>query len=152
LVGEPALAAAEVGLRATFGVRRDVAADTILAQLSKTLADDLLPQLVSALRAGNKSDATGALCLDAALVASSAGRRAEALANCFPTQSNGPRERLVTRKISYERPEIADLLQRAQTKFVPLYGEHRSLMLVEATMARGRLGTDGFNRYTAAKS
>ncbi len=152
LVGEPALAAAQEGLRATFGVRRDIAADEILAQLSKTLADDLLPQLVSALRAGNKSDAKGAMCLDAALVASSAGRRAEALANFFLTQSNGPRERLVTRKISDERPEIADLLQRAQTKFVALYGEHRSLMVVEATMALVRLGTDVFDRYTAAKA
>src|SRR5262252_4782628 len=152
LVGEPALAAAQDGLRATFGVRRDIAADKILAQLSETLADDLLPQLVSALRAGNKSDAKGALCLNAALVASSAGRRAEALADFFLTQSNGPRERLVTRKISDERPQIADLLQRAQTKFVALYGEHRSLMVVEATMALLRLGADVLERYGAAKA
>ena len=151
-VGEPALAAAQKGLRATFGVRPDIAAEEIIAQLSKTVADDLLPQLVSALRAGSKSDAKGALCLDAALVAGSAGRRAEALANFFLTQSNGPRERLVTRKISDERPEIADLLQRAQAKFVALYGEHRSLMVVEATIALLRLGTDVFDRYNAAKA
>ena len=152
LAGEPALAAAQNGLRATFGVRPDITAEEIIAQLSATLADDLLPQLVAALRAGNKSDAKGALCLDAALVAGSAGRRTEALANFFLTQSNGPRERLVTRKISDERPEIADLLQRAQAKFVSLYGEHRSLMVVEATIALLRLGTDVFDRYNAAKA
>jgi ATP-dependent helicase/nuclease subunit A len=152
LAGEPALAAAQERLRAIFGVRPDIAAEDITAQLSKTLADDLLPHLVSALRAGNKSDAKGALCLDAALVASSAGRRAEALANFFLTQSNGPRERLVTRKISDERPELADLLQRAQAQFVALYGEHKSLMVVEATVALLRLGADVFDRYNTAKA
>jgi ATP-dependent helicase/nuclease subunit A len=152
LAGEPALAAAQERLRAIFGVRPDIAAEDITAQLSKTLADDLLPHLVSALRAGNKSDAKGALCLDAALVASSAGRRAEALANFFLTQSNGPRERLVTRKISDERPELADLLQRAQAQFVALYGEHKSLMVVEATVALLRLGADVFGRYNTAKA
>ena len=152
LAGEPALAAAQERLRAIFGVRPDIAAEDITAQLSKTLADDLLPHLVSALRAGNKSDAKGALCLDAALVASSAGRRAEALANFFLTQSNGPRERLVTRKISDERPELADLLQRAQAQFVALYGEHKSLMVVEATVALLRLGADVFDRYKTAKA
>src|SRR5215467_11984130 len=150
--GEPALADAQQRLRATFGVRPDIAAEEIIAQLSGTFADDLLADLVSALRAGNKSDAKGALCLNAALVASSGGRRAEALADFFLTQSNGPRERLVTRKISDERPQIADLLQRAQTKFVALYGEHRSLMVVEATMALVRLGTDVLERYGAAKA
>src|SRR5262249_597221 len=138
--------------RAIFGVRPDIAAEDIIAQLSKTLADDLLPHLVSALRAGNKSDAKGALCLDAALVASSAGRRAEALASFFLTQSNGARERVVTRKISDERPDIADLLQRAQAQFVALYGEHKSLMVVEATVALLRLGADVFDRYNTAKA
>jgi ATP-dependent helicase/nuclease subunit A len=152
LEGEPALAAAEEELRATFGVRPDIAAEEIIAQLSKTFADDLLAHLVTALRAGNKSDAKGALCLNAALLASSDGRRAEALANFFFTQNNGPRERLLTRKISDERPEIADLLQRAQAKFVALYGEHKGLMVVEATIALLRLGTDVFDRYSAAKA
>src|SRR5215467_5799309 len=72
--GEPALAAAQQRLRATFGVRPDIAADEIIAHLSETFADDLLAHLVSALRAGNKSDARGAQCLNAALVASSGGR------------------------------------------------------------------------------
>ncbi|HEY7083344.1 MAG TPA: double-strand break repair helicase AddA [Hyphomicrobiaceae bacterium] len=150
--GEPALAAAQERLRAIFGVRPDIAAEEIITQLSKTLTDDLLPHLVSALRAGNKSDAKGAVCLDAALAANSAERRVEALANFFLTQSNGPRERLLTRKISDERPEIADLLLRAQAQFVPLYGEHKSLMVVEATVALLRLGADVFERYNAAKA
>jgi ATP-dependent helicase/nuclease subunit A len=152
LAGEPAIAAAQARLRARFGIGPDIAAEEIIAQLSNTFADELLPHLVSALRAGSKSDAKGALCLDAARVASSAGRRAEALANFFLTQSNGPRERLVTRKISDERPELADLLQGAQAKFVALYGEHRSLMVVEATVALLRLGADVFDRYNTAKA
>src|SRR5262245_52004143 len=152
LQGEPALARAQARLRDTFGIRPDIAGEEIIAQLSNTIADDLLPHLVAALRAGSKSDAKGALCLNAALLASSDGRRAEALANFFLTQSNGPRERLLTRRISEERPEIADLLQRAQAKFVALYGEHKALMVVEATMALVRLGTDVFERYSTAKA
>src|SRR5262249_44989467 len=57
LEGEPALVGAQARLRATFGIRPGIAGEEIIAQLSSTIADDLLPHLVAALRAGSKSDA-----------------------------------------------------------------------------------------------
>src|SRR5215472_6376015 len=148
---ERALAAVGARLRAMFSVRAGLTADGIIAELSQTLADDMLPVLVRALRAGNKTDLKQAECLDQAL-AESGSRRASALASFFLTQSNGPRERLVTRRIGDERPEIAELLQRAQARFVALYAEHKGLMVAEAKMALLRLGADVLERYTAAKA
>ena len=148
---ERALAAVGARLRALFSVRAGLTADGIIAELSQTLADDMLPVLVRALRAGNKTDLKQAECLDQALAASGS-RRAAALASFFLTQSNGPRERLITRRIGDERPEIAELLQRAQARFVALYAEHKGLMVVEATLALLRLGADVLERYTAAKA
>src|SRR5215471_2467779 len=149
---EPALTAIGARLQAMFSVRAGTTTDRIIAELSQTLADDMLPVLVQALRAGTKSDARQADCLHSALAASPGSRRAAALASFFLTQNNGPRERLVTRRIGDERPEIADLLQRAQARFVALHAEYKGLLVVEATMALLRLAADVLERYTGAKA
>src|SRR5256885_709610 len=78
-LGEEGLAALEARLRATFGVRAGITSETLVAELSRTFADEMLLVLVSALRAGTKQDVKQAERLRSAISAGSVGRRAEAL-------------------------------------------------------------------------
>jgi ATP-dependent helicase/nuclease subunit A len=149
---EAALAAHEARLRTEFGVRPGATSDDLVSELSAAFADDMLPVLVAALREGNKSDIKQAECLRAAIAAGSGTRRAQALTGFFFTQSNGPRERLATRKVSDARPELLSLMQRAQNRFVVLRAELRALMMVEATMALMRLAGDVLVRFVDAKA
>ena len=151
-LGDDALTTLEARLRTTFGVRAGVTSADLVADLSKTFAEELLPMLASALRAGSKRDVEQAQCLQSAIAAGSPSRRAEALAGFFLTQSKAPRKDLVTKKVGDARPDIAALVQRAQARFVALHSEHKGLMVVEATMALLRLGGDVLDRYSSAKA
>jgi ATP-dependent helicase/nuclease subunit A len=149
---EAALAAIEGRLRNTFGVRAGLTSAEIVAELSETVAEELLPMLASALRGGSKSDQEQAQCLQSAIAAGSPGRRVEALAGFFLTQGNKPRDRLATKKVADASRNLVDLAQSAQAKFVALHSEYKGLMVVEATMALLRLGSDVLDRYSSAKA
>ena len=147
-----ALAAIEARLRSTFGVRAGMTGDVLVAELSDTCAEELLPMLASALRAGGKSDQEQAQCLQLAIAAGSPSRRVEALAGFFLTQGRKPRDRLATKKVADTCRDLVALAQSAQTRFVALHSEHKGLMVVEATMALLRLGSDVLDRYGNAKA
>ncbi len=51
--GEDALAAIEAQLRATFRVRAGIGSEDLIGELSETFAEEMLPLLASALRAGS---------------------------------------------------------------------------------------------------
>jgi ATP-dependent helicase/nuclease subunit A len=150
--GEEALTATEAQLRTTFGVRAGITSEALVAELSETCAEELLPMLASALRAGGKSDQEQAQCLQLAIAAGSPSRRVEALEGFFLTQAKKPRDRLATKKVADTCRDLVALAQTAQTKFVALHSEHKGLMIVEATMALLRLGSDVLDRYTSAKA
>jgi ATP-dependent helicase/nuclease subunit A len=150
--GEDALATIEARLRTTFGVRAGVTGEALVAELSDTFAEEMLPMLASALRTGSKRDQEQAQCLQSAISASSPSRRAEALEGFFLTQGKAPRDRLVTKKVADSCRGLVEAAQSAQTRFVALHGEHKGLMVVEATMALLRLGSDVLDRYASAKA
>jgi ATP-dependent helicase/nuclease subunit A len=151
-LGEEGLAALEARLRTTFGVRAGITSEVIVAELSETCAEKLLPMLASALRAGTKRDQDRAEYLQLAISAGSPSRRVEALEGFFLTQDKAPRKDLVTKKLADTCRDLVTLAQTAQTKFVALHSEHKGLMVVEATMALRRLGGEVLDRYTAAKA
>jgi ATP-dependent helicase/nuclease subunit A len=149
---EDALAAVEARLRATFGVRAGITAEALVAELSETFAEEMLPMLASALRAGGKQDEKQAERLLSAIAAGSPNRRVEALAGFFLTQGKAPRKDLATKKVADSCRQLMEHAQRAQDRFVALHSEHKGLMVVEATMALLRLGSDVLARYTTAKA
>ena len=149
---EEELAALEARLRATFGVRPGITGEAFVAELSETCAEELLPLLVSALRAGSKTDLEQAQCLQSAIGAGSANRRVEALADFFLVGGKKPRDRLATKKVADASRDLMERAKSAQTRFVALHGEHKGLMVVEATMALLRLGSDVLARYSDAKA
>ncbi len=148
---EEELAALEARLRATFGVRPGITGEALLSELSETFAEELLPMLASALRSGSKRDQNQAECLQLAIAAGSPSRRVEALADFFLTDK-GPRKDLATKKVADAARNLVELAQKAQTRFVALHSEHKGLMVVEATMALLRLGSDVLARYSDAKA
>ena len=149
---EMELVALEARLRATFGVRTGVTGDAFVAELSETCAEELLPLLVSALRAGSKTDLEQAQYLQSAIGAGSPNRRVEALADFFLVGGKKPRDRLATKKVADASRDLMERAKSAQDRFVALHGEHKGLMVVEATMALLRLGGDVLTRYRHAKA
>jgi ATP-dependent helicase/nuclease subunit A len=149
---EAKLAALEVRLRATFGVRSGITADALVSELSATCAEELLPLLAAALRGGGKSDQEQAEYLRLAIAAGSPSRRVEALADFFLTQARKPRDRLATKRVLDTYSELIERAKDAQTRFVALHVEHKGLMVVEATVALLRLGGDVLARYRDAKA
>jgi ATP-dependent helicase/nuclease subunit A len=151
-LGEDALAALEARLRTTFGVRAGITSEVLVAELSDTCAEELLPMLASALRARSKRDQDQAEYVQLAIAAGSPSRRVEALEGFFLTQGKAPRKDLVTKKVADTCRNLVELAQTAQTRFVALHGEHKGLMVVEATTALLRLGSDVLARYRDAKA
>ena len=97
--GEEALAAIEAQLRATFGVRAGITSEELVAELSETFAEEMLPMLASALRAGSKQrPRAGANACNRPSPPARASRRVEALERLLPHPGKEPRERLATKK------------------------------------------------------
>ena len=151
-LSEEKLAEIERDLRQACGVRAAVTGDALTAELAGVFSDTMMPALAESLRAGSKRDTEQARHLQTAIASGSARGRAEALEGFFLTQDRAPRQNLMTRGVSDQRPELAEALQAAQGRFVALHREHKGLIVVEATLALLRLARDVLDRYTRAKA
>lgn len=142
----------ERDLRESFRVRKDAATGTILAEMAATFDEQVLPILIEALRAGSANDLKQAERLLQAANAGSPARRAAHLQSFFLTGKGEQRGSLITAKVGKARPDLNEMLQRAQTKFAALHTEAQGLTIIEASLAIARIAADVLARYEAEKA
>ena len=151
--GEDALAAIEAQLRATFGVRAGIASEDLIGELSETFAEESCcpcwrPPCAPA---ANATKIRRNAC-NRRIAAGSPSRRVEALASFFLTRQGSRARTSPPRRWRTPAAPSWSTRNARRTRFVALHGEHKGLMVVEATMALLRLGGDVLDRYTAAKA
>jgi ATP-dependent helicase/nuclease subunit A len=123
-------------LKRLFGV--DVyTEDALIEQLAGVLSDEEIDAAVAALSgcdAAGKSDREVEACLRQARVTQNETRIA-ALETVFLTAKKEPRERVCTRGVADDAPEIANMLRLAQDEFAALTDRLAHLRLAEASAA-----------------
>ena len=149
---ELAMAGLDRDLRRTFKVRPAISLDDIANEMGATFAANVLPSLVDALRGGSTNDLKQADRLALAAGAGSPSRRAEYLEDFFLTGKGEPRTSLMTAKVSKPRPDLQEMMPRAQAAFVALHAEQQGLTVVEASLAIVRIAADVLARYEAEKA
>jgi ATP-dependent helicase/nuclease subunit A len=138
--------------RRLLGLGRDASFAATTDKLAGVLTMAQLTRLRAVLAEGSRTDAGAAEQIAAALAAPGAAGRIAALSKVFLTSGGERRKSLITKGLAAGHPDVADLLQSAQARFVALYDERCSLQLMEATLALVRLGNAVMQRYGEVKA
>lgn len=149
--GNDGFGAVEQLYRRHFGVRSGITREAIEADAAAVLSDGELAHVRDVMRGGKVSDAKLADIAAAALSVSSNVARMRALCGLLLTKDYEPRQRLVTKTLSAENPDVEPKLTRAQSRLLSLVAEHQGLAVIDATMALLRLADAVLQRYTDAK-
>ena len=139
-------------LCATFGVPAGATADGTRAQMASILGEEDLKALAGLLGTGTTTDVKHSLILKEVLFQSERGRRGHIFARYFLTSDGEMRKGLMTKALGEQRPDLLQLVTRAQSDFYQLEGVLKGLSLVEATIALYRLAASVLQRYTNAKA
>lgn len=146
------LGALERLYRRALGVREDIAEADLVAEMAGVASETTLARLRDALSAGTKTDQESAVKIAAALNATTAARRVEALQGYLCTGEGKPRARLMTKTIKDAEPDLETAMDTAQQKFMRLLNERHGLGIVTATIALHRLAGAVLQDYTRAKA
>ena len=142
---------ADLYYRQALNIPADATLEAIDHGLGALLTDADLKRCRDVLAQGTKSDATLAQHFADALLAIDQAQRTEALAEVFLTVSGTARTRLMTVKLKAEHPDVGDMLDRAQNRFLTLHRSRGGLIVVDATVALLRLAGAVMQRYADLK-
>ena len=151
-VGNDAFAEVERIYRDHFNVRHDADRAGLQQEAASCIPQSQLQRLVTCLAEGAVTDIDLADALRPALTASSAEARVAALRCYFLKSDGGQRQRLMTNAVRKPYPELGELAERAQSRFMALDEEMKALNVVLATVAIARLADHVMQGYVAAKS
>jgi ATP-dependent helicase/nuclease subunit A len=138
--------------RRLLDIPLDASAASLVTAMANVVPWAELQRLRDALTAGSKSDGANAVSISAALTADASDQRAEALAEYFLTGKGEPRARLATKAVVDRHPDLAEVLARAQSTFVKLSEQRRSVVLADATASLARIADAVLQRYSDAKA
>jgi len=144
--------AAAVLYRQALGIDPDDTADNLSARRIGVLKTAQLERARDVLRDGSKSDQDRALTISAALAASNANQKAQALRDLFLTLQGEARKNLMTKSQAAKHPDIAAALEAAQAEFLSLSRRLSSLGVADATVAIMRLAYAARERYDDLKA
>ena len=144
-------AGAEAFYRKSLGVAPDATVEAIDQQLGAVLSNAQITRCREVLASGSDTDVKLGGLLGEALHAQSTASRVAAFVEFFLTGSGSPRVNLVTSKPKAANPEVAELLCRAQGRFVSLSNMRGALVLVLSTVALLRLAGAVLQRYIELK-
>ncbi len=145
--------AAEVFLRTTLGVRRNVTAAAIEKERAGILTDAELRALRDHLAGGGKTDVAHSAKLAEALALPDFAARAKAISDYMLVDNgDGKRKSLMSKALADARSDLLALVQRAQDRCFELTAELKALALVAASAALYRLAGSVLQRYTNSKA
>lgn len=147
---DDALAGLERVFRGSFKVRDGVSVEDIESDMADVVSDAELARLRDALTGGSVTDQKMAQHVLAALKAPSSAVRAGALEKFFCTDGK-PRAKLLTKAVADSFPDLRDMLDTAQPRFMGYVEERRGARAIAATIALHRLAGAVLQRYTLAK-
>lgn len=144
-------AAVEKYLRDIFSIRPSSSVTAIENERAKLLSKSDIADLASHLETGSKTDREHAELLRDISGATDAAKIAGKLSHYLLTGKSEPRAKLMSKALSDGRPDLHNIAQNAQSRFVILTTELQSLTLLEATVALYRLAAAVQQRYADAK-
>ncbi len=148
----PELAEAEALYRSHFAIAANEDESSIGRDLAKLMPDDDLIRLRGVLQGGSANDLKAAARCTAVISAPSPELRIAALRSLFLTGDGGLRAVQMTKKLSADNPDLAEMMDRRAAQFLAGDTKRQALTVISATIALIRLGSDVLQRFNAAKA